>query len=93
MSLLELPAAAGDLWCSSAFCLCLYFHHRAFIALMRVSVYKSPPPFFRATLKVPRLGVRSDLQLQAYTTAMAMQDPSHICDLHHSHGNARSLTH
>ena len=37
-------------------------------------------------MEVPRLGVKSELQLLAYatTTATAMQDPSHICDLHHS---------
>ena len=34
--------------------------------------------------KVPRLGVKSELQLPAYTTATATQDPSCICDLHHS---------
>jgi len=33
-------------------------------------------------MEVPRLGVRSELQLQAYTTATAMLDLSHICDLH-----------
>ena len=35
-------------------------------------------------MKVPRLGVESELQLPAYTTATAKQDPSLICDLHHS---------
>ena len=35
-------------------------------------------------MEVPRLGVESELQLQAYTTATATPDPSHICDLHHS---------
>ena len=43
--------------------------------------------FFRAALghmDVPRLGVESELQLPAYTTATAMPDPSHICNLHHS---------
>ena len=30
------------------------------------------------------LGVRLELQLPACTTAMAMQNPSPICDLHHS---------
>ena len=30
----------------------------------------------------PWLGV--ELELPAYTTATAAQDPSHICDLHHS---------
>ena len=31
-----------------------------------------------------RLGVKSELQLPAYTTATAMPDLSHVCDLHHS---------
>ena len=35
-------------------------------------------------MEVPRLGVESELQLPAYTTATAMQDLSRICDLHHS---------
>ena len=33
-------------------------------------------------MEVPRLGVKSELQLPAYATATP--DPSHICDLHHS---------
>ena len=33
---------------------------------------------------VPTLGVESELQLLAYIIAMATQDPSHICNLHHS---------
>ena len=35
-------------------------------------------------MEVPRLGVQSELQLPAYTTATATQDPSLICNLHHS---------
>ena len=35
-------------------------------------------------MEVPRLGVDSELQLQAYITATAAQDPSRVCDLHHS---------
>ena len=35
-------------------------------------------------MEVPRLGVESDLQLLAYATATAMQDPSCIFDLHRS---------
>ena len=35
-------------------------------------------------MEVPRLGVKLELQLQAYTTATAITDPSHICDLCHS---------
>ena len=33
---------------------------------------------------VPRLGVKSELQLLVYTTATATPDPSLVCDLHHS---------
>ena len=32
----------------------------------------------------PGLGVQSELHLQAYTTATAIWDLSHICNLHHS---------
>ena len=42
-------------------------------------------------LVVPRLGVLSELQLPAYTTATAMWDPRHICDLHHSSRQCRIL--
>ena len=35
-------------------------------------------------MKVPRLGVQSELELPAYTTATAMGDPGCLCDLHHS---------
>ena len=35
-------------------------------------------------MEVPRLGVKSELQLLVYATATATQDPSCICDVHHS---------
>ena len=35
-------------------------------------------------MEVPRLGVESELQLLAYTTATATQDPRRVCNLHHS---------
>ena len=35
-------------------------------------------------MEVPRLGVESELQLLAYTRAIATWDPSRICNLHHS---------
>ena len=35
-------------------------------------------------MEVSRLGVELELQLPAYTTATATQDPSHICKLYHS---------
>ena len=34
-------------------------------------------------MEVPRLGVRSELQLLATATATATPDPSRICDLHY----------
>ena len=37
-------------------------------------------------MEVPWLGVKLELQLLAYSTATAMQDPSHIYNLHHSSG-------
>ena len=35
-------------------------------------------------MEVPRLGVQLELYPPAYTTATAMWDLSHVCDLHHS---------
>ena len=35
-------------------------------------------------MEVPRLGVQLELKLLACATATAMQDLSHICNLHHS---------
>ena len=35
-------------------------------------------------IEVPRLGVKSELQLLANATATAMPGPRHVCDLHHS---------
>ena len=35
-------------------------------------------------MEVPRVGVESELQVPAYTTATAAPDLSRICDLHHS---------
>ena len=45
-------------------------------------------------MEVPRQGIKSDLQLPAYTIATVTQDPSHVCNLRHTaHGNTGSLTH
>ena len=35
-------------------------------------------------MKVHRLGVELEVQLPAYTTAIAMWDLSHVCNQHHS---------
>ena len=46
-----------------------------------IFVFLGPHP---KHMDVPRLGVESEPQLPAYTTAAATQDPSHVCDLHRS---------
>jgi len=64
------------------------------------ALYVIPPPLIHQILfffssfcfsrlhpphvEVPRLGVESELQLPAYTRATATQDPSRVCNLHHS---------
>ena len=35
-------------------------------------------------MEVTKRGLELELQLSAYATATAMQDVSHVCDLHHS---------
>ena len=35
-------------------------------------------------MQIPRLGVKSELQVLVYTTATATQDPGRVCDLYHS---------
>ena len=35
-------------------------------------------------MEVPRTGFQLELQLPAYTRAIAIWDPSHICNLYHS---------
>ena len=42
-------------------------------------------------MEVPRLGVESEFQLPAYTTATATQDLSHVCDIDHSSRHCWSL--
>ena len=37
-----------------------------------------------AAYRSSQIRVESELQLSAYTTATATQDPSHVCKLHHS---------
>ena len=35
-------------------------------------------------MEVPSLNIESELHLPAYATAIAMRDPSHVCDLCYS---------
>ena len=60
-------------------------------------LHPPPPGFFLGPhpghMEVSRLEVKLELQLPAYTTATATQDPSCVWDLHTACGNAGSLTH
>ena len=42
-------------------------------------------------MEIPRLRIKLELQLPAYTTATAKPDPSHICKLYHSSQQHRIL--
>ena len=42
-------------------------------------------------MEIPSLRVESELQLPAYTTAIATQDTSHVCDLLHSSQQSQIL--
>ena len=42
-------------------------------------------------MEVSRLGVESELQLLTYTTATAIEDLRHVCDLQHSWRQRRIL--
>ena len=52
-----------------------------FVLFFFFLVFLGPYP---QQMEVPRLGIKSELQLPAYTTATATWDPSRFCDLHHS---------
>ena len=43
-------------------------------------------------MEVPRLGVKSELQLPSYITATAIPDPSRVFDLLHSSWQCRALS-
>ena len=47
--------------------------------------------FLGEFLKVPRLGIKSELEPSAYATATATRHPSCICHLHHSSWQCRIL--
>ena len=55
-----------------------------------IFVFLGPNP---QHVDVPRLGVESELQLLAYTTATATWDPSHTLTYTAAHSDAGSLTH
>ena len=50
------------------------------LSFLNFFLFLRPHPWH---MEVPRLGVKSELQLPAYTTATATPDPRLICSLHH----------
>ena len=59
----------------------LFIHHFSLNWILFFFFFLGPHP---RHMEVPRLGVKSELSPPAYITAIAMPDPSCICDLHHS---------
>ena len=59
-----------------------------FFAFYCIYLFLGPHP---QHIEVPRLGVQSEPQLPAYTTAIATRDPSFVFDLHHSLWQRRIL--
>jgi len=57
------------------------FFLSSFLFLSFPFLFLGPHPW---QMEDPRLGVESELQLPAYTTATATRGLSHICGLHHS---------
>ena len=58
----------------------LFFYSTLFYSTLSLFCFLGPCV---QHMEIPRLGVESELQLPTYTIAIAMQDPSHVCDLHH----------
>ena len=61
-----------------------------YLILFYFIVFLGPHPQY---IEIPRLEVKSELQILAYTTATATPDLRQVCDLHTAHSNAGSLTH
>ena len=57
------------------------FNFGDFCLFVFVFVFLGPNP---QHTEVPRVGVKLELYLPAYTTAIARWDPSHVCNLYHS---------
>ena len=66
-------------------------HHSFFFFLIFLLLFLVFFGLHPKHMEVPRLSVESKLQLPAYTTAIAKQDLSCVCDLHHSSRQCRIL--
>ena len=73
--------------------LCIWskiYHLGFFVVVVPLFVCFSGPDL--GHMEVPRLGVELELQPPSCTTATATQDPSCLCDLHHSLWQCQILT-
>ena len=61
--------------------LILSFHTRSSLSLQLLFSFSFFLQLYSWHMKIPGLGVKSELQLKAYATATAMLDPSSICNL------------
>ena len=90
----QLCPSAPLLMSSCAHCICTQQPENPLYFILFFFIFLGP---HLQHVEVPRLGVESELQLLAYTTATVMPDPpdpSCVCDLHpSSYSNAGSLTH
>ena len=67
-------------WINSSLCVCVCVFVCVCVCVC-VCIFLGPHAWYT---EVPRLGVKSEVSLPAYTTAIAMQDPILICKLYHS---------
>ena len=75
-------SGASDPSSSSCNTVCIHSEWPVPIPFWSLNIFCFLGPHLQHT-EVPRLGVKSELQLPACATGTARWDPSHICDLHH----------
>ena len=68
----------------------VYFEKQTFLLFIYLFIFCFLGPHLRH-MEVPRLGVKLELQLLAYTTATATQNLSRVCNLHQSSQPRRIL--
>ena len=83
-----------NVWCWESFDmpifhLYIFFSEQVFYSFFFFFLVFLEPQLWH--MEVPSLGVESELQLQAYSTATITWDPNHICDLYHSSWQCRIL--
>ena len=74
------PQQCSKLQCLNLLCLPLFLLF-FFFFFFPFFVFLRP---HQGHMEIPRLGIKSELQLPTYATATARQDPSLVCNLHHS---------